>query len=105
MLLLLTVQLALSAPAGSAIYSYRGADGSEHFVGSLEEVPPALRRQAHQVDLSGWSSNRSLAEGMKRAKAEEIRRMTPSLAEIAEAKLQAAAEALRLNPTTLTESS
>jgi hypothetical protein len=105
MLLLLAAQLALAAPGGSAIYSYRGADGSEHFVDRLEDVPPAQRRQARPVDLSGRSSNPSLAEGMKQAKADEVRRMTPSLAEVAASKFQAAADAHRLHPGKLTESS
>jgi hypothetical protein len=107
MLLLIAAQLALAAPpAGrTPIYSYRGADGSEHFVGRLEDVPPAQRQQAREVDLSGWSSNPGLAEGMKRAKEDEIRHMTPSLMERAGSQLQAAADASRLHPGRLTQHS
>jgi hypothetical protein len=115
-LVLLAAQLALAAPAPAAtgapakppavtdIISYRGEDGSEHFVGSLEDVPTAQRRQAHKVDLSGWSTNPSLAEGMRQAKEDEIRRMTPTFAELAEAKLIAAEQAHHLHPGKLTSS-
>jgi hypothetical protein len=101
---LVAAQLLLLAPGAPPTYHYRSADGVEHFVGSIEDVPAAQRNHAGVVDLRDVTLNPGLAEDIKRAKADEVRRMTPSLAELAEAKLQAVRESQHLHPGSLTSS-
>jgi hypothetical protein len=50
-LLALGASLALSA--GPAAYSFKDAQGIEHYVGSEDDIPPAYRPQARRIDLSG----------------------------------------------------
>jgi hypothetical protein len=49
------------APAQTA-YSYRAADGIDHYVGSEDDIPEAYRKVARRIELSGVPLNSDLAK-------------------------------------------